>query len=262
RQRGQVIGQGLKALESALTGAEAKPPAARPAAPPPPGTPPVVVKPATNWPLREAPAQSLLAAPPAQPPVAHPPPAAVSVPAPVTPPAPMAAPVSVAPPPPPVATAPVVVVAAPAPAPPVHVPAVVVKPAEPPRETAPPTRGELAERLAAVHVLTSRFRLLRRRMDETRRLSPAELRGILEVFPDGWARRRALLELIAAGIPERSADALSLVDILQSPGDRSWCLGALADRRALSAEEKNALLQAAPNASGRRRLELRLDSDL
>jgi hypothetical protein len=221
----------------------------------------VVVKPATNWPLREAASQ------PAQPPqpAAKPPaPEAVSVPAPapVTPPAPVAAPVSVAPPPPPAATTPVVVVAAPAPAPPVPVPAVIVKPTEPPpRETVPPTRGELAERLAAVHVLTSRFRLLRRRMDETRRLSPADLRGILEVFPDGWARRRALLELMAAGVPERTADALSLVEALQSPGDRSWCLRALADGRTLSADEQSALLQAAPNPSGRRRLELRLGSD-
>jgi hypothetical protein len=253
RQRNQVIGQGLKALESALTGAEAKPPAARPAAPPPPGTPPVVVKPATSWPLREA------SSPPPQAPAKSPAPAAVPEPAPAPVPPPPPAPVPVAPSAPPTpqpAAAPPVVVATPA-----AVPA-VVKPVEPPREPAPPTRATLAEGLAAVHVLTSRFRLLRRQMDEIRRLTPAELRGILEVFPDGWARRRALLELMAAGVPERTADALSLVEALQAPRDRSWCLGALADGRTLSADEQTAILQAAPNASGRRRLELRLDSDL
>src|SRR5687768_2781666 len=45
RQRGQVVAQGLKAVESALIGPEAKP-AATPT--------PVTVKPAASWPLREA----------------------------------------------------------------------------------------------------------------------------------------------------------------------------------------------------------------
>lgn len=107
-------------------------------------------------------------------------------------------------------------------------------------------------------MLTARFRLLRRRIAEIRRLSPADLRAVLEAFPDGWARRRALVDLIEAGVPERTADVLSLLDALQSPGDRSWCLGTLADARKLSADERAALLQAAPTAAGRRRLELRL----
>lgn len=255
RQRGQVVGQGLKALESALIGPEAKPAAAGPAAPPPP----VVVKPAANWPLREAsskPAQPpVQPAPPAPPPVAAAP-VAAPAPAPVIPSPPAPAPVAPTPPVPEVPKpAPAVAQAPPAPA------VAVVKAVEAPREPAPPNRAVLAERLAAVPALTARFRMLRRRMDEIRPLSPPELRVILEVFPDGWARRRALLEMMAAGAPERTADALSLLDSLQSPGDRSWCLGALADTRTLSSEEQTALLQAAPNASGRRRLELRLDSD-
>jgi hypothetical protein len=109
-----------------------------------------------------------------------------------------------------------------------------------------------------VPALTPRFRLLRRRIGEVRRLSPAELRGVLEAFPDGWARRRALVDLIEAGVPARTAEALALLDALQSPGDRSWCRGTLAKSRELSPEEQAALLQAAPTAAGRRRLELRL----
>ena len=226
RQRGQVVAEGLKAVESALIGPEAKPvpPPPKPAPPPP-----VTVKPAASWPLREA-APAPAPVPPAPAPTPVPAPAPVVV-KPVEPPKPA---------PPPVATP------APAPAP--------VRPPEP----VAPVRTALAEGLAAVPALTPRFRLLRRRIAEVRRLSPADLRAVLEAFPDGWARRRALVDLIAAGVPERTADVLSLMDVLQSPGDRSWCLGTLADSRKLSPDERSAILQAAPTAAGRRRLELRL----
>lgn len=228
RQRGQVMAQGLKAVESALIGPEASAPPAPP--PPKPAPAPVTVKPAASWPLREA--------APAAP---APPPAPTPAPTPV-------APVKQAEPPKPVA--------APAPAPaPALAPAPA--PARPP-EPAAPARSALAEGLAAVPGLTARFRLLRRRIAEVRRLSPGDARAVVEAFPDGWARRRALVDLIEAGVPERTADVLSLLDALQSPGDRSWCLGTLADARALSPDERNALLQAAPTVAGRRRLELRL----
>src|SRR5829696_3760474 len=190
------------------------------------------------------------AVPPPPPPKPAPPPVAVKPPAPPAPapvPAPPPVPVPV---PVPVKPEPPKAVVAPAPVP--------VRPPEPPREPAPPVRAMLAEELAAVPALTARFRLLRRRTAEVRRLSTADLRAVLETFPDGWARRRAFMDLIEAGVPERTADALSLMDALQSPGDRSWCLGTLADSRALSPDERNALLQAAPTAAGRRRLELRL----
>lgn len=226
RQRGQVVTQGLKAVESALIGPETKP-AAPPPPPPKAAPPPVTVQPPANWPLREA-------APAPVPPA----PAPTPVPAP--------APVAVKPAEPPKPVEPPKPAPAPAPAP--------VRPPEP----IAPVRSALAEGLAAVPALTPRFRLLRRRIAEVRRLSSADLRAVLEAFPDGWARRRALVDLIEAGVPERAADVLSLMDVLQSPGDRSWCLGTLADSRKLSPDERSALLQAAPTAAGRRRLEMRL----
>lgn len=240
-QRGAVIREGLKALETKLAGPEPPPgppagfttarPAAPPPAPPPPpvAAAPVTVKPATSWPLREA-------TPPSQPaPAPAPTPAATK---------PTPAPVVVNP-------VPVAAVPAPAPQPP--------KPAPEPTPAAASARRGLAEELAAVPVLTSRFRLLRRRLADVRQLSPADLRAVVEAFADGWARRRALSELLEAGIPARTADALALVDTLQSPADRAWCLGTLADSRTLSSEEKATLLQAVPTPAGRRRLGLRLD---
>ena len=192
----------------------------QPAAPPPPPPPKPAPAPITVQPATTWPVREAPAPAPAPAPVVE------------TKPAPQPAP----PPPPPPAPAPV----------------------RAPEPVAPPVRSNLAEGLAAVPVLTARFRLLRRRLSEARRLSPGDLRSILEAFPDGWARRRALVDLIESGAPERASDALSLLDALQSPGDRSWCLGALADSRKLTSEEREAVLQAAPTPAGRRRLELRL----
>ncbi|HEX3130164.1 MAG TPA: hypothetical protein VH394_22705 [Thermoanaerobaculia bacterium] len=235
QQRKEGIQQGLKAIEDALAGPESPPPA--PAPPPPP---PVIAQPATSWPLREAP-KPATASPSPAPPAPAPTPAPVATPAPAPPPpAPKPAPVP----------APAPVVAAP-PAPPPPVP-------EPVREPAPPARAVLAEHLGSIPALTTRFRHLRKHLDQVRRLPLAELRGVLEVFPDGWARRRALSELIGEGVPPRAADVLALVDILQSPRDRAWCLSTVADTRTLSPEERSALLQAASTPAGRRRLELRL----
>ncbi|MES1242581.1 MAG: hypothetical protein ABUT39_13285 [Acidobacteriota bacterium] len=220
QQRGEAVRQGLKAVETALAGPEIPPP------PPPvsPPAPPVVSKPAASWPLREA--------PPAVPTPAPPPPAApvVAAPAPPPPPAPQWDP--------------------PRPAEP-----------EPPRApglSGPSARPELAEHLGSIPALTARFRHLRKHFDQVRRLQADDLRSLVEVFPDGWARRRVLAELIESGVPARVTDVLALVDLLASPGDRSWCLGAVADTRALSSEERATLLQASPTPAGRRRLELRL----
>lgn len=250
KQRAEGIRQGLKAIEDVLAGPETPPspsPRKAPApetpgwlpkgasatpAPPVPPAPPaqIIAKPATSWPLREAPSEP------------KPAPAPVAAPAPAPPP----------PSPPPPAPAPV-------PLAPIPAPAVAAPAPPPPAPPAPvPVQAGLAEHLGSIPALTARFRYLRGHLDQVRRLPVAELRALLEVFPDGWARRRALSGLIEEGVPARAADVLSLVDVLQSPRDRAWCLSTVADTRALSDEERSALLQAAATPAGRRRLELRI----
>ncbi len=233
-QRGEVIQEGLRTLETKLAGPE-------PSLRPPPGPPVGFVT----------------ARPPAPPPAAPQPVQAAPAPAPTPIPVPIiqAAP-AVQPAPTPIVVAPSPPPAPPKPAPAQPAPIPVPVPAPEPAAAA---RGSLAEELAAVPVLTTRFRLLRDRLTAVRQLTSGELRGVVEVFADGWARRRALSELLEAGIPVRTADAMALVDTLQSPGDRSWCLGTLVDSRVLSSEERSILLQAVPTPAGRRRLSLRLD---
>jgi len=214
RQRGELAGEGLRALESALAG-----PAPEPPSPPPP--PP---------------------APPVPAPVAAPPP---------SPPPPL---IVVAPPPPPVV----------APSPPPPAAAIPIPPEPPPRVEAPappPPRGpvELAGELAGIQGLTARFRYLRASLTEAGRLRAEELREVLEAFPEGWARRRALSELLEAGLPADAGDALALIAGLPLK-DQLWCLGRLAER-ALSPVEREGVLKAAATPTARRRLAVRLGQE-
>lgn len=191
-----------------------------------------------------APAAPAKAAPPAPPAPAKPAPPPVPVLAPAAP-APLPAPT----PPPPAPVVPVIAAPSPPPAP---------RP-EPPREPArAPAAAALAERLAAVPALTARFRLLRGSVDEVKRLSAADLRALLDVFPDGWARRRAVSELLRAGVPGKLAEALPLVGTLSSERDRAWCLGELIELREVPEGEREALLATVASPTARRRLERRM----
>jgi hypothetical protein len=229
-RRGELAGDGLRALGSALAGPDPVPaPAPAPPAPPVPVTPPapapvaapapIVTPPAVSWPLRQA-----MPAPPAPPAV---------------------------PPPAPAVVLPEIV---PEPAPPLRVP----DPAPAP-PTTPAGSVALAAHLAGMPGLTARFRRLRHGLEEARRLRPEELREVLRAFPEGWARRRALSELIEAGLPARTADVLALIEDLPAK-DRPWCLGRLAQRR-LSPEEKEGVLGAATTPTARRRLAVRLGEE-
>ena len=207
--------------------------------------------------------QEALAGPPRtapEPPRPKPAPVAAPAPPPPPPPAPVAmtaAPEPLSPPPP--APAPPPAVAPPAPEPPTVQAAPPARPEPPVR---PPAESPLVGRLAEASSLTARFQVLRRGMAETRGLSGEALRPVIEAFPDGWARRRALLELLRSGSPIAFRDALGLVETLGSERDRAWCLGALAEDRILAGPDREALLAAVPSPAARRRMERRVRAGL
>jgi len=203
------------------------------AAPPPPAVPPKAAPPKPA-PPRPLPPMEAAPIPPARKPEPEPPPAEPVV--------PVAPPPQAAPPPPP---------------PPVREPPPPPKP-RPEPVVAHKTDGGLAGKLTEAPSLNGRFHALRRHLKEAQGLSGEELRPVLEAFPDGWARRRALLELLRSGTPAALPDALGLVEALGAERDRGWCLGALADERPLSARDREALLAAVPSPAARRRLEARL----
>ena len=84
--------------------------------------------------------------------------------------------------------------------------------------------------MGAEQSVFSQLRVLRRELSGFKGSSNDTLRELIEAFPDGWARRRALCALLDAGIPAETRDALDLVSSLGRELDRRWCLALLARR--------------------------------
>jgi hypothetical protein len=109
-------------------------------------------------------------------------------------------------------------------------------------------------RLAGGSVL-DRLRVVRRAIPELRTASPREIQRTLENLPELWARRRAVVALIEAGVPAGVGDALDLVEDLDRPLDRSWCLAALARRGGLEGDDLGRALTMLASPAARRRIE-------
>ena len=82
--------------------------------------------------------------------------------------------------------------------------------------------------MGAEQSVFSQLRILRRELSGFSGSSTHTLIELIEAFPDGWARRRALCALLETGIPAETRDALELVARLGRELDRRWCLGILA----------------------------------
>ncbi len=81
-----------------------------------------------------------------------------------------------------------------------------------------------------------------------------DLGRLVKVFPEGWARRRALVALFEAGLPADVSDALDLINALERPADRRWCLGVLAARGDLRGAEADRALKMVESSTLRRRI--------
>jgi len=112
------------------------------------------------------------------------------------------------------------------------------RPAPVPRQEVRPSVSEVGSRrfearavmgaMGAEQSVFSQLRVLRRELSGFAGSSVNTLRELIEAFPDGWARRRALCALLESGIPAETRDALELVSGLGRELDRRWCLGLLA----------------------------------
>lgn len=109
--------------------------------------------------------------------------------------------------------------------------------------------------LGAEASVFSHLRVLHRELAGFVGSSVETLSEVLEGFPDGWARRRALAALVTAGIPTDPRDAILLVASLGNERDRSWCLGALARRGGLRGPNLKQALELVKSPFARRRLE-------
>jgi len=112
----------------------------------------------------------------------------------------------------------------------------------------------LAAALAQDPTALSRLRRLRRELPGVAGAEAEALLGVIEAFPEGWARRRALAALLEAGIPADPGQAVDLVADLEREFDRRWCLGILARRSVLERETLARALDLLTSAAARRRL--------
>jgi len=115
--------------------------------------------------------------------------------------------------------------------------------------------GAVFAALGAESSSFSRLRVLEREMRAFQGSSLGTIREVLETFPNGWVRRRALVALITAGVPPDGAQALQLIAGLEREVDRQWCLGALAQRGELKGSVLEGSLELVNSAAGRRRMQ-------
>ena len=108
--------------------------------------------------------------------------------------------------------------------------------------------------MGAAQSVFSQLRVLRRELSGFKGSSNDTLLELIEAFPDGWARRRALCALLDAGIPAETRDALDLVSSLGRELDRRWCLALLARRGDLRGADLNRALDLVDSEFSKRRL--------
>lgn len=88
----------------------------------------------------------------------------------------------------------------------------------------------LAELVAKEQTLIRRLRVLNANLSQADGSTIQELEKLLELFPEGWARRRALCALLREGIPADNQLSCRLIDGLDSPVSRKWCRNILEQR--------------------------------
>lgn len=83
---------------------------------------------------------------------------------------------------------------------------------------------------------------------------PDDYSSVLELFPDGWARRRALEAMFRVGAPRSFEDAMSLAAALEDRAQRTWALSTLMANRDLTPRDVNELMSLPLSPVLRRRL--------
>jgi hypothetical protein len=108
----------------------------------------------------------------------------------------------------------------------------------------PPADGpSLAKKLQHAEGLMARFRVLRTSLDPNGGSSLGDVPQILEAFPAGWARRRALDALLRHRLPAGLDQALALIGELESSMARRWCLRTILEHWELTPQQEERVEQ-------------------
>jgi hypothetical protein len=100
-----------------------------------------------------------------------------------------------------------------------------------------------------------RLHAVRQAIPQLQAAGPREIQEALEILPESWARRRAVVALIEAGVPAGVGDTLDLIEDFDRPLDRSWCLATLARRGGLQGDDLERGLTMLASPAARRRVE-------
>lgn len=121
-------------------------------------------------------------------------------------------------------------------------------------------RGErFAEQLREAMTARQRLQVVRAWTGRPHALAEEDLAAALRVLPSGWVRRRALVAVLAAGVPADLDAACGLIEqVAESPTTRLWAYTELVQRASTGLLAANAVLAANLPASVRRRLRNRL----
>ncbi|MCB1055295.1 MAG: hypothetical protein KDD11_07245 [Acidobacteria bacterium] len=92
---------------------------------------------------------------------------------------------------------------------------------------------------------------------ELRAAGAAGRRALLTDLTSSWAPRRAMHRILEHRAFDSLSEALSLIELLPSASDRTWCLLDLLETSPLAPEQVRTILAAAPSPAAARRLEAR-----
>lgn len=118
------------------------------------------------------------------------------------------------------------------------------------RSFAAPVSGDWV----VVNSVFRRLQAFRQGMEELRGAAVGAVIETLDGLPEPWAKRRAVVALLEAEIPANTEEALDLVESLERPMDRKWCLSALARRGDLAGENLERAVQMLQSPAARRRV--------
>ncbi len=113
---------------------------------------------------------------------------------------------------------------------------------------------EEQRRRAAPDSVFKRLRAFRDGIEGFRGAGDGAAIAALEALPEAWAKRRAVVALLEAGIPSDPVVAVDLIESLERPMDRGWCLSALARRGDLGGDDLERALGLLASPAARRRV--------
>jgi hypothetical protein len=94
------------------------------------------------------------------------------------------------------------------------------------------------DRVRGAPTLARRLTSAREALDGAEGWTVDQLRSLIEIFPQEWARRRILVDILRRRIPGDLAQAIDLLETVETRASRRWCVSLLLREWQLSESER------------------------